>query len=93
MGHAFLTGDLVDSIEVVSGHLVTTHVHDNRGKADDHLVPFEGRIDWPTALMSLQKVGYDGVIMFELANTGDAREVLRKTVEARARFEEIVTDI
>jgi sugar phosphate isomerase/epimerase len=92
MGHAFLTGDLVDAIEVVAGHLVTTHVHDNRGKADDHLVPFEGRIDWPAALMSLQKVGYDGLIMFELANTGDPRDVLRKTVETRARFEEIVTD-
>lgn len=92
MGHAFLTGDLVDAIEIVSGHLVTTHVHDNRGKADDHLLPFDGRIDWPTALMSLQKVGYDGLIMFELANTGDPREVLRKSVEVRARFEEILTD-
>lgn len=92
MGHAFLLGDLVEAIEIVSGHLVTTHVHDNRGKADDHLAPFDGRIDWPTALMSLQKVGYDGVIMFELANTGDPREVLRKSVAARTRFEEIVAD-
>ena len=25
-------GDLVDAIETVSGHLVTTHVHDNRGQ-------------------------------------------------------------
>jgi len=92
MGHAFLMGDLVDAMEVASGHLVTTHVHDNRGKEDDHLVPFDGRIDWPTALMSLQKVGYDGVIMFELANTGDAREVLRKSVQVRARFEDILTE-
>jgi sugar phosphate isomerase/epimerase len=93
MGHAFLVGDLVDAVEIVAGHLVTTHVHDNRGKADDHLVPFDGQIDWPTALMSLQKVGYDGVIMFELANTGDPRDVLRRSVEARVRFEEILTDV
>lgn len=90
MGHAFLAGDLADAIEMVSGELVTTHVHDNRGKHDDHLAPFDGRIDWPTALMSLQKVGYEGVVMFELANTGTPREVLEKTVEVRRRFEEIL---
>ncbi len=92
MGHAFLMGDLVDAMEIVSGHLVTTHVHDNRGKADDHLAPFEGRIDWPTALMSLQKVGYEGVIMFELANTSRPRDVLARAVEARTRFEEILVE-
>ncbi len=90
LGHAFLMGDLVDAIEMVSGELVTTHVHDNRGKDDEHLAPFEGRIDWPTALMSLQKVGYDGTILFELANTSTPREVLEKTVGVRRRFEEIV---
>ena len=42
-GHAHMDGDLIDAIETVSEHLVTTHVHDNRGRADDHLVPFEGR--------------------------------------------------
>ena len=36
-------GDLVDAIETVSGHLITTHVHDNRGKLDDHLAPFDGK--------------------------------------------------
>ncbi len=92
MGHAFLMGDLVDTIEIVSGHLVTTHVHDNRGKADDHLAPFDGEIDWPTALMSLQKVGYEGCLLFELANTGTPVEVLRKAVAARKRFEEIMAE-
>ncbi|HEX7486184.1 MAG TPA: sugar phosphate isomerase/epimerase family protein [Vicinamibacterales bacterium] len=90
MGHAFLMGDLVDAIEIVSGELVTTHVHDNRGTGDDHLVPFDGKIDWPTALMSLEKVGYEGLIMFELANTSTPREVLEKTVEVRRRFEAVL---
>jgi sugar phosphate isomerase/epimerase len=90
LGHAFLMGDLADAIETVSGELLTTHVHDNRGTRDDHLVPFDGTIDWPTALMSLQKVGYEGVILFELANTSSPREVLGKTVGVRRRFEEIL---
>lgn len=92
MGHAFLMGDLADAIEIVSGHLVTTHVHDNRGKADDHLAPFDGAIDWPTALMSLQKVGYEGAILFELANTSSPRAVLQKTVDVRKRFEAILAE-
>jgi sugar phosphate isomerase/epimerase len=90
MGHAFLMGDLVDAIETVSGELVTTHVHDNRGRGDDHLAPFDGTIDWPTALMSLEKVGYDGLIMFELANTSTPRAVLEKSVAVRRRFEAIL---
>jgi sugar phosphate isomerase/epimerase len=89
-GHAFLQGDLADAIDVVSGDLVTTHIHDNKGKADDHLVPFDGRIDWPTTLMTLQKVGYEGVYMLELANRSTPADVLRKTVEARRRFEQTV---
>jgi sugar phosphate isomerase/epimerase len=92
MGHAFLMGDLADAIEIVSGHLVTTHVHDNRGREDDHLSPFDGGIDWPTALMSLQKVGYEGPILFELAGSGDPRAVLRRSVEVRKRFEEILAE-
>ena len=37
-------------------------MHDNRGRTDDHLVPFEGTIDWPAALTAIQKVGYDGTL-------------------------------
>ena len=86
-GHANLMGDLSDAIETVSGHLWTTHVHDNDGRADDHRVPFAGRIDWDAAIMETQKIGYDGVLMFEVANTGDPIEVLKRTVKARERIE------
>jgi sugar phosphate isomerase/epimerase len=86
-GHAHLMGDLSDAIETVSGHLWTTHVHDNDGRTDDHRVPFAGRIDWDAAMMETQKIGYDGVLMFEVANTGDPIEVLKRTVKARERLE------
>lgn len=86
-GHAFLLGDLAEAIEAVSGHLVTTHLHDNRRATDDHLVPFEGRIDWAAAAMTLQKVGYEGVWMFELAPSAMPRPVLEKAQAARRRLE------
>jgi sugar phosphate isomerase/epimerase len=86
-GHANLMGDLSDAIETVGGHLWTTHVHDNDGRKDDHRVPFAGRIDWDAAIMETQKIGYDGVLMFEVENTGDPIEVLKRTVKARERLE------
>jgi len=89
-GHASLIGDLVDAIETVSGLLTTTHVHDNRGKEDDHLVPFDGITDWDAALMSLQKVGYDGTLLFEVAGIDTAAAVLGRARTARQRFEALL---
>jgi sugar phosphate isomerase/epimerase len=89
-GHAHLDGDLIDAIETVSEHLVTTHVHDNRGRHDDHLVPFEGTIDWPAALTAVQKVGYDGPLMFEIAAHGSAKEALQRAQKARQRMERLL---
>jgi sugar phosphate isomerase/epimerase len=85
-GHAHLMGDVGEAIEEVSGHLLTTHVHDNRRRADDHLPPFAGSIDWDVAMMETQKIGYDGVLMFEVADTGDALAALRRCAEARERL-------
>jgi len=88
-GHANLGGDVAEAIETISGHLLTTHVHDNGGKRDDHLVPYAGRIDWDMAMMSTQKVGYDGVLMFEVSDTGSTLEVLEKASAARERLEKL----
>jgi sugar phosphate isomerase/epimerase len=87
-GHAHLMGDIGEAIETVAGHLLTTHVHDNRGKRDDHLLPFAGSINWDTAIVETQKIGYDGVMMFEVGDGGgDPVEVLKKSVKARERLE------
>jgi sugar phosphate isomerase/epimerase len=92
LGHAHMDGDLVDAIETVSEHFVTTHVHDNRGRTDDHLVPFEGTINWPAALTAIQKVGYEGPLMFEIAAHGSAKETLVRAQKARQRMERLLVD-
>jgi sugar phosphate isomerase/epimerase len=89
-GHAHMDGDLLDAIETVSEHFITTHIHDNRGRADDHLVPFEGTIDWPAALTAVQKVGYDGTLMLEMAAHGSAKETLVRAQKARQRMERLL---
>jgi len=86
-GHAFLGGDVPDAIETAAEHLIATHVHDNHGRGDDHLVPYEGTIDWDAALVTMQKIGYEGMYLMELANTGSPADVLERARRARQRFE------
>lgn len=90
VGHARLMGDVVEAIEACSGHVFTTHLHDNRGRGDDHLVPGKGVIDWDGTLLAFQKVGYDGAWMFELAAAADRRPVLELAAKARGRFEALL---
>lgn len=86
-GHAHMMGDLGEAIETLSGHLWTTHVHDNDGTRDDHLVPFSGSINWDAAMMATQKIGYEGALILEVGDTGDALDVLRRAAKARDRLE------
>ena len=90
VGHARLMGDVVDAIETSSGHLLTTHIHDNRGRNDDHLIPGKGTIDWDATLLAFQKVGYDGAWMFELAAAAERKPVLEQAVKARERFQALL---
>lgn len=91
-GHAHMDGDLVEAVEIVSEHLIATHVHDNRGRLDEHLIPFEGTIDWPGALTAVQKVGYDGPLLFEIAAHGSTKDTLARARKARERMEKLLAD-
>jgi len=86
-GHAHLMTAVADAVETVAGHLWTTHIHDNNGKRDDHLVPYAGSINWDEAMMTTQKIGYDGMLMFEVGAGGaDAVDVLKRLARARERL-------
>lgn len=86
-GHAHLMGDVADAIETASEHVITTHVHDNRGRDDEHLVPYVGTIDWERSLMAMQKIGYEGTYLMELAGGASPATVLEEARRARQRFE------
>jgi sugar phosphate isomerase/epimerase len=91
-GHAFLGGDVADAIETAAEHLIATHVHDNHGRSDDHLVPYQGALNWDAALVTMQKIGYEGTYLLELANTGSPAAVLEEARRARQRFERVLTE-
>jgi sugar phosphate isomerase/epimerase len=90
-GHAHLDGDVIDAVETVSEHLIATHVHDNRGRSDDHLLPFDGTIDWAGTLLAVQKIGYDGPFTFEIVPNGSTKETLAKARKTREQMEKLLT--
>jgi sugar phosphate isomerase/epimerase len=59
IGHAFLAdGPEVEripkSFAPMRDFVASVHLHDNRGEKDEHLPPYEGSIDWATAIPVLK---------------------------------------
>jgi sugar phosphate isomerase/epimerase len=52
-GHAHLEGGVGAALEAIRDLVVTTHVHDNHGERDEHLLPYEGTIDWTAAVPAM----------------------------------------
>lgn len=64
-GHARISADVVTETLASKNLLISTHVHDNEGRADSHKPPGEGTIDWPAWFAALDRIGYSGPIMLE----------------------------
>jgi sugar phosphate isomerase/epimerase len=93
VGHAHLTGGAPEAAELLAGYLITTHLHDNDGQRDEHLVPFDGTIDWAATLLALSKGGYDGPLIFELPGHGDSLQTLARAARARTQIQAILDDL
>lgn len=46
VGHAHMSFGVEDQFELMKERIRSTHIHDNDGKDDAHLLPGEGTIDW-----------------------------------------------
>lgn len=66
-GHAHLTGvDQVRALKMIGNKLVCTHIHNNFGKSDQHLVPTQGEINWKQIVPALKSIGYEGPLTLEV---------------------------
>jgi len=90
-GHANIDGDVVEAVETVSEHVIATHMHDNNARSDDHLMPMDGTIDWAGALTAVQKIGYDGPLIFEVAAHGPSKDSLARLKRTREKMERWLT--
>jgi sugar phosphate isomerase/epimerase len=65
-GHAhYKCPEVLDWLTAFGDRLFTTHFHDNRGKADEHLPPGFGTIPWIDVILALRRHNYTGTVTFE----------------------------
>jgi sugar phosphate isomerase/epimerase len=84
-GHAFLADILYPAIDKLSAHLLMVHAADNHGERDDHLPPGKGDIEWGRVVEALDRTGFRGPLILEIAGRkdDDPKALLQKAVEAR----------
>ncbi len=98
IGHAHLTDfpeeeRLEKSFSPLRELVSSVHLHDNHGEKDEHLPPFDGTIDWPTAIKTLQSAPQTSLpLVLELKEkTGpeapSAAEQLAAACKSMDRFE------
>lgn len=64
-GHAHLNSNF-DELMKFSSRLRALHLHDNRGKEDEHQPPFWGTIDWERVMQWIERSEYPKPINFEI---------------------------
>ncbi len=66
-GHAHISGfKQSEQLAVLRDKLDAIHIHDNDGKKDAHLLPFEGTVDWEDVAAGLKSCNFKGVMSVEV---------------------------
>jgi len=66
-GHANLNSNQ-NELMTFSDRLKVLHLHDNKGKVDDHQPPFWGTVDWPRVMRWVGQSGYAKPVNFEITH-------------------------
>lgn len=64
--HDNLTSRPLEILKKFGGRMIATHVSDNNGRDDDHMLPYEGRIDWEKFCGILAQIDYPGILLLEV---------------------------
>lgn len=69
-GHAHMMGiNQREALRAMGKRLKATHVADNAGRQDEHILPFQGTVDWRSILPVLSEIGYEGDLTYEIHNS------------------------
>lgn len=96
IGHAHLGGGVEAGFRALEPRIKATHIHDNDGRFDQHLLPQKGSIDWRPAMRILR--GHDNgelVLTGSVKDTGEwpnpaavVHDALSRLMDIRIRNEE-----
>ena len=51
------------------------HLHDNHGSLDEHLLPYDGTINWEHVISKLKECNYNSYVTLELSYRNDYLEM------------------
>jgi sugar phosphate isomerase/epimerase len=71
----------------------STHVHDNDGQSDGHLVPLVspgGTVDWPRTMRSLASRGDQYPLVLELKDTPEVKHPIETALESFEKLESLL---
>ncbi len=86
IGHAHIESGAVAGFRTMRDHVATAHIHDNRGEKDEHLLPWEGTIDWDAAFGEFAAATEPVPLVLELKETAPGSPSLD---QIRAVFDRI----
>jgi sugar phosphate isomerase/epimerase len=88
IGHAHAEDGVIAGFEAMRERVVTAHIHDNHGDKDEHLLPFDGTIDWDAALRAIAGLSQPLPFVFEVKAQGAAGPTLEQIRAACDKVEE-----
>jgi L-ribulose-5-phosphate 3-epimerase len=69
VGHAHIMGESwEETVSLYGSRLAALHIQDNDRHSDQHVVPYQGTIDWSSAIAALARHGYAGDWTLEVHN-------------------------
>jgi sugar phosphate isomerase/epimerase len=95
-GHGNTDGHGLDHLDKIKDRLVSLHLHDNDGTADQHKLVFSGTVDWPRLARIIAESSYHKWVSMEttMGNAGiaDEMEFLAKAFETGTAFSRMVDE-
>lgn len=55
-----------DSIRLLGSYIKATHISDDTGPANIHILPYTGKLHWEEVLRAFADIGYDGPLSLEI---------------------------
>lgn len=89
VGHAHMVGSVKDAFQTLKDRIISTHVHDNNKEKDDHLLPFDGNINWEETVRDFRSLDGQFPVLFEVRNEGPEKATLTRLRQVMERLEEI----
>jgi sugar phosphate isomerase/epimerase len=94
-GHGNVSGaNGLDHLESLKDRLISVHLHDNDGTADQHSIPFTGTVNWQRLAGIIATSSYRKCVSLECtmrdAGSLDEGAFLARAYEAAARFSEMI---